>query len=353
MKRHWSGVRRNSFIWGVLLAAVAQFSIVARPADAADYKDEYRLSLVVTTAFPWGMAAQRWADLVKERTSGRINIKLYPGPSLVSGDQTREFTAIRQGLIDLAVGHTLNWSPQVKELNVFNLPFLMPDFAAIDAITASEVGQKLFELIEKQGVKPLAWGSQDFRQIHTTNKPIRSPEDLKGLKIRIVGSPLLSETFTALGANPAELNWGDAQAALGSGALDGLENPMIVAKRAQFYKLGIKHSTMWNYSGGQLVFVVNPKVWESWTPEDRRIVQATAIQVGMESRVLERQGLVQPEDWLIRDIRDSGVQVTYLNDSQLAAFRKATRGVYEKWTKTIGEDLVTRAEKAVAQRYQR
>ena len=78
---------------------------------------------------------------MRERTNGRINIKMYPGVSLVAGDQTREFTAIRQGVIDLAIGSTINWSPQVKELNLFSLPFLMPDYAAIDALTQGEVGQ--------------------------------------------------------------------------------------------------------------------------------------------------------------------------------------------------------------------
>jgi TRAP-type C4-dicarboxylate transport system substrate-binding protein len=74
---------------------------------------------------------------------GRINIKLYPGVSLIQGDQTREFSALRQGVIDMAVGSTINWSPQVKELNLFSLPFLMPDYAAIDALTQGEVGKKI------------------------------------------------------------------------------------------------------------------------------------------------------------------------------------------------------------------
>ncbi len=83
---------------------------------------------------------------MRERTQGRINIKMYPGTSLVGGDQTKEFTALRQGTIDLAVGSTINWSPQVGELNLFSMPFLMPDFKAIDALTQGEVGKELFAL---------------------------------------------------------------------------------------------------------------------------------------------------------------------------------------------------------------
>ena len=102
-------------------------------AVAQNYKPEYKLSTVLPSTYAWGKAGERWAELVKEKTQGRINIKMYPGVSLVGGDQTKEFSAIRQGIIDLAIGSTINWSPQVKQLNLFSLPFLMPDYAAIDA----------------------------------------------------------------------------------------------------------------------------------------------------------------------------------------------------------------------------
>src|SRR3546814_18156904 len=108
---------------GAITCAVAALSATST-AHAADYKSEYKLSIVVGTTFPWGQGAEIWSKLVKERTEGRINIKIYPGTSLVQGDQTREFTAIRQGVIDMAIGSTINWSHQVKQLNLFSLPFL-------------------------------------------------------------------------------------------------------------------------------------------------------------------------------------------------------------------------------------
>lgn len=130
-------------------ALCAAFALGVAPAQAQNYKSEYKLSIVVGTTFPWGQGAVIWSDLVRERTEGRINIKVYPGTSLVQGDQTREFTAIRQGVIDMAVSSTINWSPQVKQLNLFSLPFLMPDYAAIDALVQGEVGKEVFKLIER------------------------------------------------------------------------------------------------------------------------------------------------------------------------------------------------------------
>ena len=155
-------MKRKNFL-GLALAAAALAFTVAAPAQT--YKSEYKMSLVLGPAYPWGKGGEIWASLVRERTQGRINIKLYPGVSLIQGDQTREFSAIRQGVIDLAVGSTINWSPQVKELNLFSLPFLFPDYAAMDALTQGDVGKDIFRIIEKAGVMPLAWGENGYREI--------------------------------------------------------------------------------------------------------------------------------------------------------------------------------------------
>jgi len=176
-----------------ILLALTMGLATALLASAAlaqnSYKPEYRLSLVLGPPTPWGQSGQIWADLVKERTQGRINIKLYPGVSLIQGDQTREFSAIRQGIIDMAVGSTINWSPQVKQLNLFSMPFLMPDYKAVDALTQGEVGKEIFAAIDKAGVLPLAWSENGYRELTNSKRAIRSPTDLKGMKIRVVVSP--------------------------------------------------------------------------------------------------------------------------------------------------------------------
>src|SRR5690349_9812249 len=112
-------------------AALAAPLALTRAAHAQAYKSEYKVSTVVGTAFPWGKGGEIWINLVRERTQGRINMKLYPGVSLINGDQTREFSAMRQGVIDMALGSTINWSPQIRELNLYSLPFLARDHAGL------------------------------------------------------------------------------------------------------------------------------------------------------------------------------------------------------------------------------
>ena len=340
-----------------LLAAAAATALGAAltlglPAtvQAQNYKSEYRMSLVVGTAFPWGKGGEIWANKVKEKTQGRINIKLYPGVSLIQGDQTREFSALRQGVIDMAVGSTINWSPQVKQLNLFSLPFLMPDYAAIDALTQGEVGKQMFSILDKAGVVPLAWGENGYRELTNSKHAIKTPADLKGLKIRIVGSPLFIDTFTALGANPTQMSWADAQPAFASGAVDGQENPLSIFTAAKLQNVGQKYVTMWHYVADPLVFVVNKEVWNSWTPADREAVRQAAIEAGKEEIAIARKGLIEPGQPLLKDIAAMGVTVTELTPQDRDAFVKVTRPVYDKWKPQVGTDLVNMAEKAIAAR---
>ena len=332
------------------LAAAAAFAMPALAQAQSNYKSEYKMSLVLGPAFPWGKGGEIWADLVKQRTDGRINIKLYPGVSLVQGDQTRELTALRQGVIDMAIGSTINWSPQVKQLNLFSLPFLMPDYAAIDAITQGEVGKDIFKILERGDVVPLAWGENGFREISNSKHAIRTPDDLKGLKIRIVGSPLFIDTFTALGANPTQMSWADAQPAMASGAVDGQENPLSIFTAAKLHNVSQKHLTLWGYVADPLIFVVNKDVWASWTPADREIVRQAALDAGKQQLALARKGISKEDASLLKEIEGNGVTVTQLSDSERAAFVKVTRPVYDKWKKQIGASLVTKAEKAVQAR---
>ncbi|AMM24163.1 DctP family TRAP transporter solute-binding subunit [Variovorax sp. PAMC 28711] len=345
---------RRTLLASLSVAAIATalgtFSVAATAQMA--YKPEYKMSLVLGPPTPWGQAGKIWADLVKERTQGRINIKLYPGVSLIQGDQTREFSALRQGVIDMAVGSTINWSPQVKQLNLFSMPFLMPDYAAIDALTQGEVGKDMFATLEKAGVVPLAWGENGYRELTNSKRSIRTPADLKGMKLRVVGSPIFADMFSAMGANPTQMSWADAQPALASGAVDGQENPLFLFTVLKMQNVGQKFVTTWGYVADPLIFVVNKEIWASWTPADQAVVKQAALDAGKQEIAIARKGLVEAGKPVLKEIEGMGVTVTQLTPAEREEFVKITRPVYTKWKSTVGADLVTKAEKAVAARKQ-
>ena len=301
---------RTFLTTAVAAAATLAFALPSAMAETK-YKSEYRMSLVLGTAFPWGKGGELWADKVRERTQGRINIKLYPGTSLVQGDQTREFSAIRQGVIDMAVGSTINWSPQVKALNLFSLPFLFPDYAAVDAVVQGDTGKEIFKTIDKAGVLPLAWGENGYREISNSKHAIAKP-------------------------------------AMASSAVDGQENPIAVYMAAKLQSVGQKHMTLWGYMNDPLIYVVNKDVWASWTPADQAIVKQAALDAAKEQIAIARKGLVEPGKPLVKDLEGLGVTVVDLNAAQRKVFADATKSVYTKWKPQIGTNLVDMAEKAIA-----
>ncbi len=321
--------------------------VATTPAAAQQYKPEFKNSLVVGPSGPWGEAAIRFADLLKERTQGRINVKNYFAGQLFAGKQTNEFTLLNQGVADFAFGSTINWSPQVKELNLFAMPFMFPSYKALDAVQEGEPGQKLFKLIEAKGVVPLAWAENGFRQITNGKRPVRRPEDLKDLKIRVVGSPIFIDTFRALGANPVNMNWGEAQQAFQQGTVDGQENPVVSVIIPFKLWTSQKYLTAWHYAIDPVIIAISKITWDSLSPADRDIVRKTAVEMAAWEKAGARKGL-EGSTAAYDELRKNGMEVVTLASADLAAFREKTKPVYDKWVNEVGVDLVRAAEAIVA-----
>lgn len=335
---------RRSVIATVILVLMAA---LAAPAAAGTYKPEFKSSLVVGPAGPWGESSARFADLLKERTQGRINVKNYYAGQLFAGKQTNEFTLLNQGVADFAFGSTINWTPQVKELNLLVMPFLVPSYKGQDAIQAGEAGKKLFQLIEAKGVVPLAWGENGFRQVTNSKRAIRTPADLEGLKIRTTSSPIFIDVFRAMGANPVNMNWGEAQTAFQQGTVDGQENPVVSVIIPSKLWTSQKHISLWYYVNDPLVLGMSKLTFDSLTAEDKAIVKKTAEEVMAWQKKGARAGLEDSNE-AIETLKKNGMEVTTLTAKEIEAFKVKTKPVYDKWTSEIGADLVKAAERSVA-----
>jgi TRAP-type transport system periplasmic protein len=327
-------------------AAAASIALPRFAHAQSAYKAEYKMSTVVPPAFAWGKGGEIFGNLVRERTAGRINIKQYPGASLVQGQQDREFAAMRQGIIDVLCGAPVNWAGTVRELGVFTLPFILPDHKAWDAATAEPaIMNEYFDLVRKAGAEPLAVGETGYRQISNRVRPITAPDDLKGIKVRVVGSPMYGEIMSGMGANPTFMSWADAQPALASGAVDSQENPLEVFLAAKIHTLGQKYVTKWNYSNDILLFAIAQPVWQSWTPADQKIVREAA-----QDAAKQQVGLVRKlfaED--VERVRALGVEVHVPTAAETQAWQIATRRVYARWKVATHAGLVGKIEQVVQQ----
>ena len=330
----------------VVFLALGIIAGASSSGSAASYKPEYKMSVAVGPQGPWGESAAKFAELVKERTQGRINIKPYYALQLAAGQQINEYFITVKGVADFAQGSTINWSPAVKELTIFSMPFLFPNYKALDAVQNGEPGKKIWKISEEKGVVCLAWGENGFREVTNSKRPVRKPEDMEGLKLRVPGTPIFIETFRALGANPMAINWGEALTAFQQRTVDGQENPIVSMLIP--YKLWEvhEHVTLWHYAIDPLLLGVNKETWSSFTPQDQEIITKAAQEAMAWNKQAARKGLEDSQE-AIDFLKSKGMKVVTLTPAEVDAFKAKVKPVYEKWAKEIGPELVESAEKIV------
>ena len=325
--------------------------------EAADFKKEYKMQINVGPQFYWGMGAQKFSDLVKERTNGQINIKPYWGSSLLKGAQLKSAQLVANGVIDCAMESTINISPVITEANIFSLPFFINNFENLDKMEYGETGKTIFKAMDAKGLVGLAWAENGFRQVTNSKLAIRTPADVKGLRLRVVGSPIFIDTFRQLGADPVNMNWGDAVSAFGQGVVDGQENPVGVLVPVQIWQYH-KYATFWNYLVDPVIIYWNKKQWNKFPPDIQKAIQDSAEEAGIFEKALCRAGLDGDKSLnLLKDkfnhtmevpepvkfMESKGMTVTFLTDDQRNAFIDATKPLYEKWIPKIGQELYKQA----------
>ncbi len=349
---------KTSRIIVTLVAALFLVTIIGPPVYGATFKKEYKLQLNVGPTFYWGMGATKFAELCAKYTNGQINVKPYYGSALLKGAQLKSAQMVAKGVIDCAMESTINISPVIPESNIFHLPFFINTFENLDKMENGTTGKAVFAAMEKVGLKPLAWAENGFRQLTNSKKPITKPEDLQGMRIRVVGSPIFIETFKSLGADPVNMNWGDAVAGFQQGVVDGQENPVGVLIPVQIFQYH-KYATFWNYLVDPLIIYWNKTEWDDFPQNIKDGIMKAATEAGRFETSLCRAGLdgdkslnilknefghqmKVPEP--VQFLNSKGMTVNFLTDEQLAAFKQATFPIYDKWIKEIGEDLYNNAK---------
>ena len=343
-----SAVVRRAVFAGMVSLGALSLHVAPAQAQGSPYKAEYSLSVVSDERLAMGRAAKRWQELVSQKTEGRITIRLYPNAALVKGEQTREATALRQGVADMAVASAINWSGQFRALSIFSLPFFVPDIDGTAALIRGEVGKIVRENMDKAGIVALAWGSSGYRQLSNAQRPIQAPADLKGLKVRVIGLPLYMDVFKALGAEPVPMNLNGVPDALKNKTIDGLDNPLSVFTGFKFNELGQKYLTVWDYPSDPIFLAVNKNVWNNWSRQDQQAVREAAQQAVDETApILTAAAANAAHTATIEMLARSGVEVARLSAEQRAAFKNATASVVANWSERIGQDLITKAQEDI------
>ena len=321
------------------MLAVATFAAGETQAP----REPLKLSAAVGPVFALGKAGERWAKLVAERSGGRVPVRFFPGATLARNDPAREFIALRDGAADLAVGSTFFWSSQVVALDVISLPWIAAEAKDLAAVADSPMAHHLLAAVERAGAIPLALAVLGHRALSMKGAAPRSPADFAGMRVRAVSKPMLTDLFVSLGALPQAMAAVEAQAAFRAGMLDAQEGTLATISAARLDTFDVKQVMLLGAVAECAVFAANRAAWNSWTDDERSIVQDAARDVARELPALARA----EDDAAQAALARRGVVVTRLTQSGRAAFSAATRGVYDKWAAVVGEDLVRAAEATV------
>jgi C4-dicarboxylate-binding protein DctP len=325
--------------WIFAGAAVAALALVG-PAQAQQ-PIVIKFSHVVAQDTPKGKGALKFQELAEKYTNGKAKVEVYPNSTLYKDKE--ELEALQLGAVQMLAPSNSKFGPiGVKEFEVFDLPFVLPDKVALRRVTDGALGKRLLKLLEPKGMVGVAYWDNGFKQM-SANKPLREPEDFKGLKFRIQSSKVLEAQMRSLGAIPQIMAFSEVYQALQTGVVDGQENTASNMYTQKMHEVQ-KYTTLSDHGYIGYVVVVNKKFWDGM-PADIR----ASLQRAMDDATKYANEISQKEnDEALEDMKKSGrTQFIELNPDQKARWKKAMLPVYSEMSSRVGKNVIDDFEKAI------
>lgn len=312
-----------------IIALTALVMVTGNPALA---KMNLKLGLTAPPTHPHTIADQFLADYVKEKTNGEITIDVFPMGQL--GGERSMVEQVQGGTLDIADVTTAVMSNFVPQVGLFDLPFIWPSRGvAYTVLGDSEFKQIIFDLFPQKGMVAIGYGENEIRDLTNIKHEVRTPEDVKGMKIRVMEAPVYLDTWRILGASPVPMPFPEVYNALQQGVIDAQENPILTSMLMKFTEV-CPYATVLNYSLTATVKAVNIDVWNRLTPAQQDIFRQ-----GAELAVKKnREGSMKMARGLIQKLESEGkVKITFLTPEERAAFQKAVEPVYDEYDKKLGK----------------
>ena len=313
-------------------AAVAATALAtsALPLAAEIKPVTLRLAHVTNEQDAYQMAATKFQELVQERSEGAITVEVFPNATL--GDERTLLEGMQIGTVDMGVitnGPVANF---LEDMAVFELPFLFPSQEAAYEVLDGPIGQELLDRLSEVNLKGLAYAERGTRNLTNSKRPVRTPADLDGLRIRVMENPVYVDTFRELGADAIPMAWTEALTAMQQGTIDGQENPVGVVYA---FKLNETQTnmTMTRHTYAPALFVMGMPVWNKLDAEAQDIV----LQAAKDAAAYERAENYAAEASQIEELKAAGMNI--IEDPDLTAFSEAVQPIYEKYGAKFGDYL--------------
>jgi len=302
----------------ILTLTVSAFALEIKFAHVVNEKDAFHV------------AAVKFKELVDKNSKGALTVTIFPNAKL--GDERTLLERMKMGIVDsgiITTGPIINFA---SSYGVIDLPFLFRDPDHAYKVLDGAIGQKLLADLEAQGWKGLAFGERGFRNLTNSKRAVKTPDDIKGLKIRVMQNPVYVDSFKALGANAVPMAWTEVLTALQQGTVDGQENPLNVIMAFKLFEMQ-KHLSITRHAYAPAAILMSLATWKKLTPDQQGLVKKAAQEAAEFERAWDNR---MEGDWL-KEIQSKGMTVTM---PDLKLFREAAKPVYDQYTPKYGKPLI-------------
>ncbi len=312
------------------LAALAATALSAAPAFA---EVKAKIGHAMPDSHPQATAMNKFAELAGTYTKGNVKIQAFH--SAVLGSDEKQLQAVQAGTQEFYIGTLAPLNAKVKEVAVWDLPFLFANTKEVYAVLDGKSSKKIFEKIEPAGLVGLTWTGMGFRNLSNSKRSVNKLEDVSGLKVRVMANPVALETWKAIGANAVPMAFAEVFPALEIKALDGQENPLqhMYANKMQEVQ---KFISVTNHVYTPVALVASKKFWDTLSAADKAGVQKAATEAGL----LQRKLLDDGDADVVNKFKAAGVTVNSVAPAELARIQDKVKPVVAKFAPQIGEEFV-------------
>jgi C4-dicarboxylate-binding protein DctP len=284
-----------------------------------------------TTTSPFQISAERFKEVLEERSNGRFKVEIYPAQQLGSSREMIE--SLQMGTIQMVNLPVSGFSGFDKRMMLVDMPFLFPNEDIFIEVMEGEIGRELLDNLDEQGFKGFSFIVEGFKQF-TNNYPIHTPEDFEGKRIRTMNSPVIMDTYKAWGANPVPIDFSEVYNSLQQGVVDGQENPFLSIHDMKFYEVQ-DYMILSDHSYLSYVQVFNLEWFESLPEDLQKLLWEVATEVNEEHKQL----MAEQNEIYLENIKASGIEIIELTEEEKELFRKASQPVYDQYREVFGDLL--------------
>ena len=313
-------MKKLTKLFAMMLAVMMVCSIAAVSASA---ETTLQFGTTVNEQDSFQVAAEKFAELVKERTNGEYVIEIYPNGTL--GGEADMLEQMSMGMLDMGIitaGPFVNYSAM---MGVLDMPFLFASNEEAYKILDGDIGKELLDTLEDANLKGLAYAERGFRNITNSVKPVASAADVAGLKLRVMENEIYTATFKALGVNAVPMNWQDTLTALQQGTVEGQENPINVIWSYKMWEYNQKYCVLDRHSYSTAIITMSLDLFNSLDEATQEIFLTSA----QEAAEYERAWVAEKEAGQLQEIKDNGIEV--IENPDVNSFREAVQVVYDAY----------------------